>query len=296
MTQASHLIFIHGLSNKPSLNNLKRIWLEALAEPRENNPGFDLSTVGVKSTFIYWANLFYDEPLAAEKYESCSDELSKSVANEMELASNAWVAAMLKKFPIDKDNIFEDAPTDTGIDLKYERIPLPWGVKKQVIKHLLKEAHDYLFNVDGIRDVIRRKVVDAINQAKASGEQVVLVGHSQGAIIAYDVLTGDPSCPEVDGLMTLGSPLGVDEVQDKLTWSRNNGFPNKLKGSWVNFYDSFDAVARLDPKHAKDFKKDGKEVVIDIQENNWGTWRHSATKYLKGSGLRKHLRELAGRS
>jgi hypothetical protein len=296
MTQTPHLIFIHGLSNKPSLNDLKRIWLEALAEPRENNPGFDLSTVGVKSTFIYWANLFYDEPLAAENYESRSDELSKSVANEIELPSDAWVAAMLKQFPIDEDNVFEDAPTENVSDLEYERIPLPWVVKKQVIKHFLQEAHGYLFNIDGVRDVIRKKVVVAINQAKVSGERIVLVGHSQGAIIAYDVLSGDSSCPNVDGLMTLGSPLGIDEVQDKLTWSRNNGFPDKLKGSWINVYDSFDAVARLDPKHANDFKKNGKEVVIDIQENNWGSWRHSATKYLKGSALRKYLRELAGRS
>lgn len=273
---------------------MRRIWLDALAEPRENNPGFDLAAVGVRDTFIYWADLFYDEPLSATNYESNSNELNESVAEDIELTSNAWMAAMLKQFPMDENNVFEDAPTDHNSDLEYERIPLPWVVKKQVIKHFLQEAHDYLFNINGIRDKIRKQVVDAINQVKPD-EQIILVGHSQGAIIAYDVLSGDPGCPNVDGLMTLGSPLGIDEIQDKLSWSRENGFPDKLKGSWINVYDPFDAVARPDPKHANDFKKNGKEVVIDVQENNWGTWRHSATKYLKGSLLRKHLRQLAGR-
>lgn len=100
----------------------------------------------------------------------------------------------------------------------------------------------------------------------------------------------------VDGLLTLGSPLGVDEVQERLVWTRENGFPNKVQTDWVNVYDPFDVVARLDPKLANDFKKSGKEVVIDVKENNWGKWRHSATKYLKGPLLRNHLRQLAGRA
>lgn len=295
MTKTPHLIFIHGLSNKPPAEDLRRIWLEALAEQHDNNPGFDLSTVGVRETFIYWADLFYDTPLSAADYESRGDELSDSVPDDLELTSDSWMKAMKKKFPVDEDNVFEDAPLDADVE-EFERIPLPWFVKKRVMKHFLQEAHDYLFNIDGMRDKIRDRVVDAIQQVEADDERTVLVGHSQGSIIAYDVLTGDPRCPEVDGLMTLGSPLGVDEVQDKLTWTRDNGFPAKLKGAWVNVYDPFDAVARLDPKLASDYKQNAKEVVIDVEESNWGVWRHSATKYLKGPALRKHLRDLAGRS
>jgi hypothetical protein len=54
----------------------------------------------------------------------------------------------------------------------------------------------------------------------------------------------------------------------------------------VNVFDPFDVVSRLDPHLASDFRKSG-EVVIDVREENWGTWRHSATKYLKGLKLRK---------
>jgi hypothetical protein len=123
----------------------------------------------------------------------------------------------------------------------------------------------------------------------------VLVGHSQGTFIVYDVMTGVADCPPIDGFMTIGSPLGVDEVQDRLVWTRDQGFPGKLRGDWVNVFDPFDLVARLDPRLANDFRKAGAEVVIDIEESNWGSWRYSATKYLQGQQLRNQLRRLCDR-
>lgn len=293
MARHSHIIFIHGLSNKPAPEDLRRIWLDALAGKVIDDPGFDLGAVGVKDSFVYWADLFYDQPLSAQGYESRSDELADSVAGEMELEEDEWMQAMHEKFPMEEDKVFDDAPAD-DTTLEYERIPLPWVVKKQVIRHFLKEAHDYLFNKNGIRDTIRKRVTDALTRA-ADDAPVLLVGHSQGSIIAYDVLTGADDCPMVDGLLTLGSPLGIDEVQDRLVWSADDGFPKKLKGDWVNVYDPFDVVARLDPKLSNDFKKNGNSLVIDVEEQNWGKWRHSATKYLKGPQLRRHLRRLAGR-
>jgi pimeloyl-ACP methyl ester carboxylesterase len=201
---------------------------------------------------------------------------------------------MREQYSLDEDEPFDDAPISEGVS-EYERIPLPNFVKKRVMKHFLQEAHDYLYNKNGMRDVIRQRVLDALNQAAQAGGPVVLVGHSQGSFIAYDVLTGVSDCPEIAGLMTFGSPLGVDEVQDRLVWTRDNGFPAKVSGDWVNVYDPFDVVSRLDPKLANDFKKNGERAVIDVKEENWGKWRHSATKYLKGSGLRGHLRRLADR-
>ena len=293
MSDTSHVIFIHGLSNKPSPQDLRRIWLDSLAEKVDDDPGFDLGAVGVEDSFIYWADLFYTEHLPAGEYESRSDELTESVKSDMQLDSDEWTKTMLEKFPMNEDEVFEDAPIEE-LASDYERIPIPWALKKKFIQHFLKEAHDYLFNKDGVRDKIRSRVLDAFDKVE-SGSRIVLAGHSLGTIIAYDVLTGVENCPEVHGLLTLGSPLGIDEVQDKLTWSREQGFPKKLRDSWVNVYDPYDVVSRPDPKLANDFKKNGEQVILDIKEENWGTWRHSATKYFKGPKLRKELRRLNGR-
>jgi hypothetical protein len=93
--------------------------------------------------------------------------------------------------------------------------------------------------------------------------------------------------------MTIGSPLGLDEVQDKLKpgWSRSNGFPHEtLKMlDWVNVYDKLDPVAGFDPKLRNDYKLDGKVKVDDINEQNHGRWRHNISKYLSGRELRAAL-------
>ena len=260
------------------------------------NEGFDLGASGITSSFVYWADLFYDTPLPASDYESITGtggELEASVDRTLVLSGDAWTRAMQEKFPDSNKEAYPEPPLDEKA-VGFERIPIPWFVKQRVMQHFVKEAHDYLFNVNGLQDTIRNRVLSELEKIP-KGTRWVLVGHSQGSFIAYDVLTGVDACKEVDGLMTLGSPLGVDEIQDKLVWSRDNGFPGKLRGDWINVYDPYDLVARLAPRLANDFRKEGKEVVIDIEEENWGSWRHSATKYFKGRKLRNALRRLCGR-
>jgi hypothetical protein len=288
-----HVSFVHGLANKPAPKDLRRIWLDALREPISGDEGFDLGAAGVSDTFIYWADLFYDAPLAATDYESVSDEISASLEGATgPVPSDAWMEAMRRHYP-EAGDAYPDPPVVASLP-EYERIPLPGFLKKGIMSEYLREAHDYLFNVKGIRDTIRARVIKDLNECP-DGARRVLVGHSQGTFIAYDVMTGVADCPPIDGFMTIGSPLGVDEVQDHLVWSRDNGFPTRLQGAWVNVFDPFDLVSRLDPYLANDFRKSGQPAVIDVKEENWGRWRHSATKYLKGPRLRAELRRLCGR-
>jgi hypothetical protein len=99
-------------------------------------------------------------------------------------------------------------------------------------------------------------------------------------------------CPAVDAYITIGSPLGLDEIQDKLQpgWSRDDGFPHeKVRGDWVNIYDRLDPVAGLDPAIANDYRRGGVNIVRDVQQTNPGAWRHDAGKYLGGPQFRGHL-------
>ena len=54
-----HVTFIHGISNKPPLNDLLRIWRDALADASSPLP---LGDLGVSSTMVYWADLMYEAP------------------------------------------------------------------------------------------------------------------------------------------------------------------------------------------------------------------------------------------
>lgn len=289
----SHLVLIHGLANKPPPADLSRIWHEALAKSTDKDGGLDTAAIGVSTSIVYWADLFFSSPLEAGDYESAKDELEDKFGEEADLPDNEWVASLRAKIAGNDEELFEDAPVESIRD-EFERIPLPWSLKKRIMRRFLIEAHDYLFNKRDVRNIILQRVQDAIAEAP-SDARITILGHSMGTMIGYDLLTHVQPVRTVSGLMTVGSPLGIDEVQDKLDHTRENGFPLALEGEWINVFDPYDVVSRSDPRLSNDFKRDGKKVVIDVKEENWGRWRHSATKYFQGTELRKHLRRLIDR-
>jgi hypothetical protein len=119
-------------------------------------------------------------------------------------------------------------------------------------------------------------------------------------VIAYDALTAVEGVPRVDALITIGSPLGISEVQDGLKppWTRHDGWPSTRLGSggWANFYDPLDPVCGgLDRLLAPDFRRAGAKHVADVHVTNKGTWRHSADKYLGQGVVRDWLRHATSR-
>src|SRR5581483_9631034 len=95
-------------------------------------------------------------------------------------------------------------------------------LRYRIMARFVRDAHHYFFNVDfaprpgasfRVRDELRRRFMECLRSRQGDGPLVV-VSHSMGTVIAYDCLMHEPDCPPVDGLMTIGSPLGLDEVQD----------------------------------------------------------------------------------
>jgi hypothetical protein len=199
------------------------------------------------------------------------------------------------------DDVF--TPPGNEIDKNLERIPLPWFIKRRLMKQLLKDVHHYLFNYDfsprpgssyKVQDEIRDRVIKGLTEGAKNPSPHIVISHSMGTVIIYDCLKRVPQCPSIDGLMTIGSPLGIDEIQDmcKPEWTRDNGFPEKLKGPWINVYDTLDPVTGFDGNIANDYKQNSNEVIDVINEQNWGAWRHNITNYLSGPKLRAAMAKL----
>jgi hypothetical protein len=316
----AHVTFIHGISNKPPANELLKIWLGTLAADQlGNNDAIDLSALGITSSMVYWADVLYAESLQDRALESAGDlENNAAVAQrQAEDVDMSWrgqisgeekavVDALAAKLSFDSLVNDDFKPPHAEADKQLERIPLPWFVKRRLMKQFLRDVHHYLFNSQFsprpgseymVQDEIRSRMIKALNEGAQQPGPHIVVGHSMGTVIAYDCLKRVAGCPKIDGLMTIGSPLGIDEVQDKLKpeWTREDGFPgHTLGGSWVNVYDKLDPVTGFDGDIDNDFKRGGKEVVEVINEQNWGEWRHDVTKYFSGPRLRKALLELLG--
>jgi pimeloyl-ACP methyl ester carboxylesterase len=142
-----------------------------------------------------------------------------------------------------------------------------------------------------VRQELRSRLLKELAVASAQADKVLIVSHSMGTMVAYDVLRNCPGCPQVDTLITLGSPLGIQEVQDELVAvdAKEVDFPAAKLNRWINIYDPLDPVCGADPKISNDFRQVGGKRVDDVKESNWGSWRHTITHYFAGTEFRKRL-------
>ncbi|KQS92090.1 hypothetical protein [Chryseobacterium sp. Leaf394] len=308
-----HITFIHGIANKPTAEKLLLEWKKTLASDfKGNGDDIDLDTLGITTSMIYWADVLYDNPLqklVSEALESMREDLYEDEAILKDLKDNwrhelsgdekKFVESIAVKTLADVPDPAFDGLSKNSNEL--EQFPLPWVLKKPLMAYFLRDVHHYLFNKEfsprngityEVQDEIRNRVIKALNEVKA--DKHIVMSHSMGTVIIYDCLKRIGNCPSIDDLITIGSPLGLDEIQDKLSpeWTRFDGFPNKVKGSWINVYDGIDPVAMMDGKIDNDYKKNGEKVIKVIKENNWGSWRHDISKYLQMPLLRSALQKL----
>ena len=334
MKKRCAVVFIHGLAKKPAPEKLEEIWRWGLSrdDPRGDvfpnpNRGLDLNDEGVPATFNYYADVFYGTTYETE-FQSYY-EASADAANETEVPPENIQKVAGDITPPQPDTLREERfleeferklseqptpPTPPSLRPRPQADEpgqleiaswLPAPVREAVIKRAAMEAYYFLFDkkyrrADGetfqVRAVLRQRLLEKLHDASEQAEKVVLVTHSMGTMVAYDVLRNCADCPPVDTLFTLGSPLGVKEVQDELIATGRNtvDFPAATLRRWINVYDPLDVVCGADPILANDFAAVSGRSVEDVKESNWGNWRHTITHYFAGSTFRKHLAEVLG--
>jgi hypothetical protein len=116
---------------------------------------------------------------------------------------------------------------------------------------------------------------------------VIVIGHSLGSILAYDVLRERGSASlEVPLLVTVGSPLGVTEVQDLV--ERPLEVPAPV-ASWRNASDARDLVA-MDHNLRPEFRP--AERCTDLFVTNDSGNHHGIREYLRAVPVRQPILEL----
>ena len=173
------------------------------------------------------------------------------------------------------------------------------------MKRLVRDAHHYLYGREfeprpgekfNVRDELRKRFAAAVDRGSKKPGPHVVVSHSMGTMIAYDCLKHVTGCCKVDALVTLGTPLGVSEVQDGFgkSWKKATAYPASTLGvdRWVNFFDKLDVVCAASPKLAGDYRNEDSKVITDEKITNVGRWRHAVREYLARDEVRKRLKEL----
>lgn len=128
-----------------------------------------------------------------------------------------------------------------------------------------------------------RRAIDKIVADKLTGEPTVVVGHSLGSVVAYNVLRA-ANKKSVLAFVTVGSPLGIRGISSSLEtpWKNVAGVHG-----WLNAYDPRDVVA-LNPLD-KTFFGVQPEIVNDGTLVNTTENHHGINSYLDKSVVAKAI-------
>lgn len=288
----SVIVYVHGIGKHAPADQLKLEWDLALF-------GKDL---GVRSRMAYWSDLIHPptgpgartvrRPSTGSEGELDVDALLANAGlSEEDQAAQDFALALLRGF-----GVAEAVPGARGAGKKV--LPLPGFLRKPISRAFLEifiaDTAAYFFRA-GMRARIRKRLVEKLDLPKDL--PVTIVAHSQGSIITYEVLSAfAQEHLALDALVTIGSPLGIREVQDFLD-------PDSLAipaivTRWVNFADPLDTVA-LDKGLASDFgaKPPAKteiqdEVIVNSASRRLAGFNpHSAVGYLAHPTVRRVVAE-----
>lgn len=300
---ARTVVYVHGIGNKPPAEILKCQWDNALF-------GFDL---GERSRLAYWVSrVTYPKPLegtctsgdttalpgadatsssigrmrTAQKPEPSVEELMGVLEDELTKAERASLARLAAE--IEAGAAAEPAVRTAGYGTRV--LPLPafmrrW-ITRQTTRLFLQDVHEYFFVEER-----RRLMVESVRERLLSGGgPFVVIGHSQGSMIAYDALIGLKTEPDIHLFLTIGSPLGLTEVQDqlkKLTGQAAGLRVPKNVRRWVNVADPLDPVC-ADKGLRNDIRANGSVKIEDIVDWNTDSPRdpHSGSGYLRMADVR----------
>lgn len=289
------VVYVHGIGNKPVASVLKCQWDTAL---------FD-TPMGDRTRLAYWVDRDrYSLPEAG----TCADKdlpggpdagpVLRSLAEPGEQEPELDAQARRLMTALER-RLEQGGPEIKGPEAKV--LPLPEGMRRWVTrlvtKMFLKDVRDFFFDADK-----RRRMEDALRERlDYSGAPLIVVGHSQGSMIAYHVLRQlqQGEC-NVRLFVTIGSPLGIQEVQDvlgKLDPGKPLAVPECVD-RWLNFAERLDPVA-LDADLSNDYGKNSRGVKVDntvgLKINpEWESNPHSGTGYLSIKEVREAIRETAG--
>jgi hypothetical protein len=290
---AKVIVAIHGLRNKPSKDVLKKWGKLSINEGLQNlNIYIELP----EFQMVYWADILYDRPLSEDE----KDEKSPYFLDENYTPACKKKRKRKNKYPFRYKTILILKKIIYAIFLKGDyKLRFPFISRKFIhnnfkdLEIYFTEGCDYNYTINcEKRDRINERLASVLKKHK--NDDILLIAHSMGSIIAFDVLSFIAPQVNIDTFITIGSPLGAPFVVSriaKLYKSKHQGHiklqtPEAVKSRWCNFSDIRDNIA-MDYKLSDDFKENSKGVkvedyiVVNTYKMNGKANPHKSIGYLR---------------
>ena len=154
-----------------------------------------------------------------------------------------WIDALLNKHgPTEQD--IRDAHSWNILLGRFlltlaDHIPLLIRLLPEAVRSTAHEIDRYFNNTDAVASKVRGLLKQMLLPMLEQQDEVLLIGHSLGSVIAYDTLwelsRQEGIAGKVD-FLTLGSPLGMHYIQRRLLGMNDHGkkrFPVRIR-LWIN--------------------------------------------------------------
>lgn len=294
------ILGIHGLSNKPAEPQLSACWLAAINDGLRSVGHPTISAEAFR--LVYWRDLRYPEPdpkpqpyTSADTDEPGDDESAfiRSIRNQFTDVFGSIVGKI--------DSLKDQGLIDELKNRVRQRLVVDLGAYYDTSSTVQFGRSQGIQTRKAIRDRL------AAQLAAHRGHDLLLIAHSMGSIIAYDVLL-DPENPQdgVADLVTIGSPLGLAAVQGRIREEQGQKtlrVPGNVWESWKNYTDRRDCVC-ADLTVVGEYENDSEIELKDVAVRNgyryesaaseWIHNYHSAYGYLRTPELAEQLAKFLG--
>lgn len=291
-----HLFLIHGRNFKPNEGALSSFWLEALRHGIKRDFGPDAAKKfdGVYKEFVYYGGL-------SNEFLRNS---SKSYDEARDICERKETLKTLKALPdrnsFDKAAYHKNSSVFRGFrEFFLDELSGPmdvFGVADNLASMVAPDMAHYWNEETEFGSNVRAKLTSPLRKALMANKDIMLIGHSLGSLVAYDVLWKFCYMSEhqsvrdhaVTHFVSLGSPLGNRTVQDRLKGGKLKGlrrFPTNIT-RWSNVAAEDDYICH-DETVEDDFQRMHSTEIKDYRIYNLSVKGGSAHQH-HGAGYLIH--------
>jgi len=273
------IVFIHGRDQQgKNPSKLKDEWVAAFRKGLEKNSIVLDNSIDIRFPF-------YGDVLNTLVKEDSSIVVTKGGTNDDAEFYYELVNELKENAKVSDQDVVKHFEGDY-----IEKGPLNWPWVQAILQVLdqtvFGTASIKAFTYDVFLYLTKpgvRAAIDKIVSSSLDNEKCVVVGHSLGSIVGYNVLGTHRH--HVEQYITVGSPLGLKSIKSKL--STPIAMPACIKHGWLNAYDRRDVVA-LNPLDSLHFN-----ITPSIDNkgdvDNWTNNRHGIEGYLDDAEVSKTI-------
>lgn len=261
------ILGIHGLGNKPPQDTLTLWWLNSM---REGLQRIGKTRLHIPFELVYWADVLYDKPFDPSITDPAHALFNAEPYMEVKPGQAVRPVTFRKKIMRFIESRLDKIFLKNDMTLNFE------GLTNKIINKYFHDLETYFGDrlnpaqtpYDSDKELIRKRLIDVLTRYRKY--EIMVIGHSMGSIITYDVLIQYPQIPEVHTLVTMGSPLGLPVIVSRIFLElkkfkpgiKKPPAPGKVSYKWYNISDEDDNVA-LDHSISTDYERNEKGINVE---------------------------------